>query len=554
MSRDAVTAYARKVVAGKIVAGNWVRLACERHLRDLKGGRKRGLYFDREGADFAIEFFGFLKHSKGKWAGDTFQLAPWQKFIVGCLFGWKRKRDGTRRFRTAYCEVPRKNGKSTLAAGIGLYLLVADGEQGAEIYSAATKRDQATIVHGEATRMVRSSPSLRKRVRIYKNNLNVEKSNSKYEPLGADQDTLDGLNVHGAIIDELHAHKTSGVVDKLDTATGAREQPLLFEITTAGYDQQSICFVHHQYTEQVLEGVIEDDSWFGFIATIDKEDDWTDERVWAKANPNYGGSVNPEDLKRKAVRAMKMPTEQNIFKRMHLNVWTEQAERWLDLAEWDECGGAVDLEALKGRKCWVGLDLADTSDLAAMVAVFASDDEEPVFDLVPFFWLPGDNLEERSRKNRVPYNAWMDQGLLRVTEGNVLDYDAVMVALDELAQWADISELAYDRWGATELIQKAQGAGVDVIPFGQGYASMSPAMKGFLTLVLQRRIRHGNHPILRWMASNVVATMDPAGNIKPDKSKSRQKIDGIVASIMGLDRATRREGGSVYDERDMLVL
>jgi phage terminase large subunit-like protein len=285
MRDDPVTAYACAVSEDKVPANRLVRLACKRHLEDLASGRGRGLRVDPAAARHAIEFFGFLRHSKGEWAGQTFELAPWQGFIVGALFGWRRE-DGLRRFRTAYCAVPRKNGKSSTAAGIGLYLLVADGEQGAEVYSAATSRDQARIVFDEARRMVASSPALNRRVETLINNLHVAATNSRFMPLSSDSSTMDGLNVHGAIIDELHAHKTRNVVDVLDTATGARRQPLLFEITTAGYDRHSICFEHHDYSIKVLEGIVHDDASFAFIAGADDGDDWTDPEVWQKANPN----------------------------------------------------------------------------------------------------------------------------------------------------------------------------------------------------------------------------------------------------------------------------
>ena len=366
---DPTTAYARSVSEGVIPANRLLRLACERHLGDLARGAGRGLRFDLAAARHAIDFFGFLRHSKGEWAGEPFTLAPWQAFLVGSLFGWKRD-DGLRRFRTAYCAVPRKNGKSTTSAGIGLYLLVADGEQGAEVYSAATTRDQARIVFDEAKRMVATSPALRRRVELLINNLHVAASASRFMPLSSDSSTMDGLNVHGAIIDELHAHKTRGVVDVLDTATGARRQPLLFEITTAGYDRHSICFEHHDYSIKVLDGVLQDDSWFAYIAAADEDDDWTDAKVWRKANPNFGISVKEDDLARKAEKAIALPGAQNAFRRLHLNQWTEQAERWIDMAAWDACDAPVDLERLRGRPCFGGLDLSTTTDVTALAWVF----------------------------------------------------------------------------------------------------------------------------------------------------------------------------------------
>src|SRR5512139_1249755 len=290
--------YIDDVVAGRVVACHWVQAACQRHVDDLKHGAERGLHFDREAAEHVLKFFTILKHSKGEWAGRPLVLEPWQQFLIWTLFGWKRA-DGTRRFRTAYIEVARKNGKSTIGAGVGLYLLAADGEPGAEIYSAATKRDQARITHLEAVRMVKASPMLRKRIRTFRDNLNIEGTASKFEPLGADADTLDGLNIHGAIIDEIHAHKTREVWDKLDTGTGARRQPLMFGITTAGYDRQSLCWTLNEYSKKVLDGVIEDDTFFALIYTLDDGDDWQDETTWIKANPNLKVSKKNDDLRRK---------------------------------------------------------------------------------------------------------------------------------------------------------------------------------------------------------------------------------------------------------------
>lgn len=546
--------YVERVLSGDIPAGQMLQQACERHVADLKSGPARGLTFDAAAARRALTFFSVLRHSKGEWANREFKLEPWQEFIIASLFGWKLE-DGTRRFRRAYIAVPRKNGKSTMISGIGLYLLAADGEPGAEVFSAATKRDQARIVHGEAIRMVKASPLLRKEIRVFKDNLNVEETNSKYEPLGADSDTMDGLNVHAALIDELHAHKTRHVVDVLDTATGARRQPLIVEITTAGWDRTSVCWEHHDYSRQVLEGVVQDDSWFAFIAMADAKDDWTHPETWRKANPNYGVSVKPDDLARKCERAQKVPAEQNAFKRLHLNIWTEQSERWLDMDAWDECNDAVDEDALAGRACYAGLDLANTTDIAALVLAFPDDDDPPSYDVLPFFWIPGESVIERTRRAAVPYLAWKEQGLIDATEGNVIDYAAILARLDELARKYDIQEIAYDRWGATQLIQQMQAGGMTVVPFGQGFASMSPPTKELQNLTLSHRLRHGGHPVLRWMASNMVVTQDPAGNLKPDKARSSEKIDGMVALTMAIDRATRYGSSeSVYESRGLLVL
>jgi len=357
MNKHPVAEYIHNIIDGKIPACKFVRQAVRRHMADLDSAGERGLRFDRQAAQHAIDWFGFLKHSKGEWAGQSFVLSSWQQFITWCLFGWKRA-DGYRRFRTAYIEVPRKNGKTTWLAGVGLYLLIADGESGAEVYSAATMRDQAKLSWGEAARMS-NSPALSRMVRLYRSSstLVVEQTSSKFAPLGADADTLDGLNVHGALIDELHAHKSRAVIDVLDTATGARRQPLIVEITTAGNDQNSVCYEHHDYTRRVLDGTVLDDTWFGFVSTIDEDDSWDDPAAWAKANPNLGISVKLDDLARKCERAKKLPAAQNAFRRLHLCQWTQQVDRWIDLSLWDDNAGKVAEERFSGRICYGGLYL-----------------------------------------------------------------------------------------------------------------------------------------------------------------------------------------------------
>lgn len=545
--------YAESVRAGGVAAGELVRLACERHLTDLAAGARRRLFFDEAAALHAIAFFRFLRHSKGQWAGVRFDLEPWQQFIIGCLFGWMREDDEdgvVRRFNTAYVEVPRKNGKTTMSAGVGLYLFSADGEPGAEVYTAATKRDQARLAHGEATRMVKSSALLRKAIRIQKDNLSIEQLHrtppvwAKYEPLGADADTMDGLNPHGAIIDEVHAHPNRAVVDVLQTAVGARRNALLFEITTAGYDRQSVCFEEHERSSQVVRGVLTVDDLFGFIATIDEGDEWQDEAVWAKANPNYGVTVKKRYLRDAAQKALQVPAYQNTFRRLHLNEWTKQEERWLALDAWDASSGIVDPAALRGRKCYGGLDLASTIDIAAFVLVFppAEDDAAGVpYHVLPHFWVPEENMRERAARDRVPYDAWARDRFLTATPGNVIDYGAIVQRIVELGREYNIAEIAFDRWGAIQMSQQLADAGFTVVPFGQGFVSMSSPTKELLRLVLEKRLRHGGHPVLRWMCDNMVVRQDPAGNLKPDREKSREKIDGIVATIMALDRSLRHE-------------
>jgi phage terminase large subunit-like protein len=533
---DPVTAYARAVAGGQILSNRLVRVACERHLADLTSATGRGFRFDRAAAQHAIDFFGFLRHSKGEWAGQTFELAPWQVFVVGCLFGWQQS-DGLRRFRTAYCAVPRKNGKSTLSAGIGLYLLVSDGEQGAEIYSAATSRDQARIVFDEAKRMVGSSPALQRRVGILINNLHVAATTSRFMPLSSDASTMDGLNVHGAIIDELHAHRNRHVVDVLETATGARRQPLLFEITTAGYDRHSICFEHHDYSIKVLEGTVPDDSWFAFIAAADEDDDWSAPEVWRKANPNFGLSVKEDDLARKAEKAIALPGAQNAFRRMHLNEWTEQAERWIDVAAWDACDGLIDLDQLRGRPCFGGLDLSTTTDVTALAWVFPPKDDDDLWRVLSRYFVPADNLRKRAERDRVPYDLWAAQGFIEATPGNVVDYGAIEQRILADSALFQVREIAYDPWNATHIALRLQEEGAAMVEFRQGFRSMAAPTRELEKLIVSKKLAHGGNPVTRWMAANVAVAQDPADNLKPAKDKSTERIDGIVALIMAIGRA-----------------
>lgn len=555
MAKHPAVAYMHGVLDGSVPAGAMIRQAVERQQRDLETGEARGLRFDRQAAQDAANFFGFLKHSKGEWAGEPFVLEPWQQFIVWCLFGWLRE-DGLRRFRTAYIEVPRKNGKSTFAAGLGLFGLVADGEPGAEIYAAATKREQAKISWNEAVQMVKKSPSLARMIRHFRasDNLSIEATASRFMPLGADSDSMDGLNVHMAIIDELHAHKTSGIVDVLNTATGARRQPLIFEITTAGSDQSSVCYAHHEYTRQVLEGTIEDDTWFGYIACLDEGDDWTDETVWAKANPNYGISVKADDLRRKCAQAERMPALQNAFRRLHLDQWTQQTDRWIDLALWDENAGTVDEEDLVGRVCYGGLDLSSVSDITAWVLAFPREADPEEVDVLCRFFCPRAKVLDDANRYKEQYLAWERAGFLQVTEGNAVDYAFVKRQVLADAERFQLVNLNVDRlFQGYQLSMELADEGLEVIGMGQGFMSMAGPMKELERRLLAKKLHHGGNPVLRFMADNVAVRQDPAGNLKPDKAASQGRIDGIVALVMALDRCMRHEPPrrSVYEERGL---
>ncbi len=569
-----VQGYVDGVLSGRIPAGELIRLAVQRHVADLKHGHARGLRFDADRAERVIEFFSYLKHSKGEWAGQSFDLQPWQQAILWILFGWVRA-DGTRRFRTAYIEIPRKNGKSTMAAGVGLYLAFADDEPGAEVYSAATKHDQALIVHGEATRMVRATPELAQRIQVYKNNLSRLDTHQKYEPLGADEDTLDGLNVHAALVDELHAHKTRGVYDLMETGTGARRQPLLFAITTAGTDQSeaSVCWEQHVYGEQILREVIHDDSYFAFIAALDDSDDWQQERSWYKANPNLGVSKKLDYMREQAAKSKNMPSKLNTFLRLDLNKWTQQVTRWIDMLLWDaNAGPPIDEAQLRGRPCYGGIDLSSVSDITAWVLLFPDPVIPDRLTILPRLWCPearlqkkedespaapGQPAERRRNQYAEQYQAWARAGWLRVTPGNAIDYDRIEQAIADDAQTFQIQEVAIDRlFQGYQLAMRLQEQhGLTVAACGMGFLSMAGPCQEFERRLLGTALHHGGHPVLRWMANNVAVREDPAGNKKPDKESSQGKIDGIVGLLLALDRVLRHPTTtSVYESRGLLTV
>ena len=518
-------------------------------------------WFDERAAAIAVAFFEkLLVHTKGDWAGGAFTLQAWQRDeIIRPLFGWKR-RDGTRRYRRAYIEIPRKNGKSTLCAGIALLLLFADGEAGAEVYSAAADRDQASIVFDTAKTMAEASPQLIRRCKPFKRSIVVPESNSFYRVLSADAYTKHGLNAHGIVFDELHAQPNRELYDVLNTSTGARKQPMMVMITTAGYDRNSICWEQHDVAKRVLEARRigdagnDDPELFVFIAAAEDGDDWTDPAVWAKANPGLGVTVSVEYMQGQCRQAMQSPAYQNTFRRLHLNQWTSQESRWLNMVDWDACN--TPLPDLSGRICYGGLDLASTTDIAALVLAFAPvAAHEPVW-LLPFFWVPEENLIARGRKDRVAYDAWARDGLIEATPGNVIDYGYIERRIGELSKIYKLKEIAFDPWNASQTAQSVGNAGITMIEMRQGMASMTAPTKELNRLVMSRGIGHGGNLVLRWMADNVVVKSDAAGNLKPDKGMSRQRIDGVVAAIMAIDRMTRNQGKkeSVYKSRGLRIL
>ena len=504
---------------------------------------------DTEQAKIAIRFFEEnLTHAKGELGGKPFLLEPWQKTYIGRLFGTVR--DGLRQYRTSLLAIPRKNGKSTLCAGIALKLMF-DGEPGAEIYSCAADRDQARLVFEMAKVCVEASPKLRQRLRVFRNSIVREDTHTVYRALSAEAFTKHGLNAHGVIFDELHAQPDRELNDVMATSMGARRQPLLVYITTAGYDRKSICWEIWRYAEGVASGAIKDDTFLPQIYAAPADADWKDERVWAAANPNLGVSVKLDFLRTECQRAVEVPAYENTFRQLYLNQWTEQDTRWLRMDLWAQCGKPCPVP-LGGRDCFGGLDLASTYDTTALVLVFPL--EDGTYWVEPHFWVPEENMRQRVKRDRVPYDVWHKQGHLHVTPGNVTDYDQVRSDINALAKKYGIRQLAIDRWNATQLAVQLQGDGIEVVGFGQGYASMSAPAKRLESLVVAGRLLHGGHPVLTWQAGNVAIQHDHAGNIKPSKQKSAERIDGIVSACMAIGLADAATARPAETNWDMIIL
>ena len=525
------------MLRGEIVVGRLTFLAVKRHYVDLRKGAKRGLWFDPARAAYMIDFFPkFLRHIRGELTGQKIQLEGWQQFWRAVQFGWRRE-DGTRRFRQWYEEVARKNGKSTTLSGIGIHLAAFDAEPGAKVYTAATKLAQAKIVHADAELMVEFSPGLKKLFTSHRDRLFVKGTANEYIPLGADAQTLDGLDPHGAIVDELHAHKTRDLWDVLVSAMGSRREPMLTAITTAGFNQHGICYEQRQMLADILEGRAANDSVGGVIYTLDEGDDWTDERVWIKANPNLGVSVRLGYLRDQVANAKMVIAQQVNVLTKHFNVWCQQDDRWLDLVKvWDPCAAPFDIEALEGRVCYGGLDLSTETDLTAFVLVFEPTPEDPHVYVVPFFFVPVENIEHRAKVDRVPYPKWVQEGFLEATPGNVVDYERVRAVINECAAKYDLRDIGYDPWNASHLVTQLTGDGRSMVKLGQNLGNLSAPTKRVEGLLLSELLRHGGHPVLRWCAGNVALLRDSNGNYRPHKGKSRERIDGIAALINAINR------------------
>ncbi len=450
-------------------------------------------------ADRAVAFINALKHTKGEWHGKNFELLPWQETIVRDVFGTV-KPNGYRQYNTAYIEIPKKQGKSELAAAIALYLLAGDGEWGAEVYGCAADRQQASIVFDVACQMVEQCPALKKRIKpvLSQKRLVYTPLNSFYQVLSAESYTKHGLNVHGVVFDELHAQPNRLLYDVMTHGSGdARKQPLFFLITTAGTDRNSICWEIHQKAKDIMAGRKHDPTFYPVIYGIEDDDDWTDEQVWYKANPSLDVTVDVEKLRAAFNSAKENPAEENLFRQLRLNQWVKQSVRWMPMDGWDKCDSAVDPDKLIGRECYAGLDLSSSTDITAFVLVFPPRSDDEKYIILPFFWVPEDTLELRVRRDHVPYDVWKKQGTIMTTEGNVIHYGYIEDFIENLGTKYNIREIAYDRWGAVQMSQNLEGLGFTIVPFGQGFKDMSPPTKELMKLVLEGRIAHGGNAPLR---------------------------------------------------------
>lgn len=544
--------YARDVVSGKVTAGKYVRLAARRHLEDLAKSKSKTypFYFDAEAAERACAFIELLPHTKGKWArnAERLTLAPWQCFTVAVPFGWKRRKNDMRRFREIYAEIPRKNGKSQLGAGIGLYMFIADNEYGAEIYSGATTEKQAWEVFGPAKQMIDRTPGLARAagVEVWAKSLAIPSDGSKFEPIIGKPG--DGSSPSCALIDEFHEHDTPDLLDTMQTGMGAREQPLTCIITTAGYNLGGPCYDKHQESKRVLDGLIENDELFAVIFSIDLEpylwegvevpaDDWASPAALKKGNPNFGVSVDEDYLLSQQRRAVINPIEQNRFKTKHLNVWCSARNAWMNLQQWQLCADPeLSIDEFAGEPCWLVLDLASKNDICAFMALFrrkvAGVDHYYAFGR---FYLPEEAIEE-SRTNAAIYRKWVAQGHLIETEGAEIDFDVIREDVKPFASRFQVQEVAYDPWRATQLAHQLMKDGATVVEYRQTVQNMSPPMKEIMAAVKTGRFHHNDNPVLNWMIANVVAKEDAKENIYPRKDKPEMKIDGPVALIMGVGR------------------
>jgi phage terminase large subunit-like protein len=530
---DPVTQYAQDVVRGRITAGKAVRQTCKRHLDDLKAGHKRGLKWDLAAAQRVIGFFRDVLRLPEE--GTPFLLTPWEQFIVGSLFGWK-KANGYRRFHIAFIEIGKGNGKTPLVAGILIYLMVADGERGAQCYTAATSREQADLCFQDAVKMVDASPALSARIqksgvkKVF--NLAHLASGSFLRPISSERKGLDGKRVQGAALDEVHEHPTAIAVDKIRAGTKGRRQPLIIEITNSGFDRQSVCWHHHEYSLKVVAGILKDDAWFAYVCQLDAKDDWKDPKSWLKANPNLGVSIKPEYLEALVREAKGMPSKQNIVKRLNFCIWTKSGEIFIPAEMWQKCAGKYSEKDLEGLDAVGGLDLSKARDFAAFVAAFPGKPHR----FLPYFWLPEDSAAALGEKSSLPIEEWVEKGFLELTPGNVIDFEFIRKRINDLAAKFRFKEIGYDEHQAQQIAVQLQGDGHTMVPVRQGFLTLNEPTCEILRLVKSKGVIHPDHPIMNWMISNIAVKYDAAGNVKIDKEKSSEKVDGPAAWVDAIAR------------------
>jgi len=526
-------------------------------LKDYKPSRFMlpGSHYDKKKADRAVRFIEMLPHTKGEWEGKPFWLLPWQEQIIRDLFGIV-KADGFRQFRTAYIEIPKKQGKSELAAAIALYLLYADHEPSAEVFSAAADRQQASIVFDVAKRMVEMTPGLQKRSKVMSATKRiVNYSNAGYyQVVSADVGGKHGYSISGLVFDEIHNQPNRKLWDVLTKGSGdARRQALHVAITTAGTDRNSICFELHTKALDILSDRKVDPTFYPVVYSLPMDVDWQDEKNWYKVNPSLGYTVPIERMREAYLQSQDNPAEENVFRTLRLCQWVGSTVQWIPDHIYDLGNQPIDKHELRRRDCYAGLDLSSSGDITALVLMFPPRTDDEKYIMLPYFWVPEDTVPKRVQQTSVPYDNWVVQGYVQATPGNVIDYAYIQNTIGELSYKYHIREIAFDRWGSNMLVERLSEMGLTVVPFGQGYKDMSPASRAFYEELMKGNIIHGGNPVMKWMCGNVVIEQDPAGNIKPTKAKSKDKIDGVVAAIMALDRCIRHENEeSVYDSRGLL--
>jgi len=551
---DPVTKYARDVLEGQILAGWLVRCACQRHLNDLERSKQKDYpwIFDSTRAERVSAFYRFCRHVKGPLAGKPIELEPWQKFVLGSIFGWVDRRTGYRRYRKAYVEVAAGNGKSTLLSGLALYMLLADGEEGPEVYAAATKAEQARIVFNAARRMAIRSPELLRRLEPAKARIECPLNGGIFRPLSKDdQQRGDGLAPHLAIVDEYHAHDTSEIYDVLSQSLPKRAQPLLFVITTAGYDLAVPCYAEHQYAAKILLGEVENDEYFAYIAQLDEDDNPQDEAVWIKANPLVAATDwGLRQLRAALKEALEDPRKMRNFLVKNMNMWLDQREEgYMPLEKWKACAANADnpMPDLEGRACYIGVDLSAKIDLTSVAVEFPLGDGR--FAVLSHSFIPADRLAERRKTDKQPYDSWARLGWLTVIPGAVVDQQAIIDWIE--AQVAEhgwkVREICVDPWNATQFAIELQKRGYTVVEITQGIRTLSLPTKDLRERVLKGQVIHDGSPVLTWAMGNAIERSDHNGNIMLDKQKSRERIDPVAALMNAHARAMHHEMGNAYD-------